>query len=78
MSRENISHMGFVGFEFHVTFEARNGSRTYSYDPVSGADIAAGADPNNYAGVEVSALDSAGNLAEALEEFGEIAEIAAL
>jgi hypothetical protein len=72
MSRENIASMGWVSrSEFHVTFNARNGERTYSYDPISGAAIAAGGDPRNYNGVEVSGMDY-GTLVEDVAEVAEL------
>jgi hypothetical protein len=78
MSRANIISMGWSGRFFQVTFAARDGDRTYEYDPVSGAAIAAGADPHNYSGVEVGALDRAEGLAEDVEELAEAAELLAL
>ena len=77
MSKANILSQGFRGSSYFVTFAARDGDRTYEYDEIDGALIAAGADPNRFRGEEVSGMGFAGNLAEDLEEgLGELAEFA--
>jgi hypothetical protein len=78
MSRGNIIAEGWISRSaYHVTFETRSGDRTYEYDSASGLAIAAGGDPHDYYGAEVGALNYADNLAEDLEDIGELAELAA-
>jgi hypothetical protein len=78
MSRGNIVAQGWVSRSaYQVTFEARDGDRTYEYDAVSGIAIAGGADPHDFPSHEVGASDSAQNFAE-VEEFGEIEEVGEL
>jgi hypothetical protein len=76
LSRANIVSSGFRGSSYFVTFAARDGDRTYEYDEVAGAAIAAGADPNRFHGEEVSGMNFVGDLAEDLEEVAELAELA--
>ena len=79
MSRANIVSMGWASrSEFVVVFKARDGERTYSYDPASGTAIMGGADPHDFPGEEVGALNIAEQLGKDLEEIGEIVELAAL
>ena len=59
MSKGNILSMVWLPEDagLIVTFELHHGpeggTRTYLYDPVSGEQIEAGADPRNFAGQQV-------------------------
>jgi hypothetical protein len=76
MSRGNIVSQGWASRSAYiVVFESRSGDRTYEYDSASGIAIAAGGDPHDYAGQEVGAMSFAQNLAEDLEDVGEVAEL---
>ena len=74
MSRQNIvaTRWDLKARWFFVTFHLKDGSlRTYRYDPLSGHQIEAGADPKNFVGVQMGA-DVAAELAEAAVNIVEL------
>jgi hypothetical protein len=73
MSRSNIKAQGPLNKETYVVvFQTRNGYRAYTFDMVSGLQIAAGADPRYYQGEEVDAIAVLKALGENVEDIAEL------